>query len=101
MNWPLTLIITIGILVVLLFAIAKICKGLQEENTKLKDENLKQKNTIVEMYRHAEEVAQIQQDKSEINQKINEAKTDEEITEIINSIINLNNGKLRNKAKGK
>lgn len=99
MNWPLTFIITIGILAVIIIAMAKVCRGLQEENTKLKDETTQQKVTIVEMYHHAEELAQIQQDKSDVNKKINEAKTDEEITGIINSIIHINNDKLRNKAK--
>lgn len=99
MTMTVTLLIAIAVLILIIFVIGHICKGLQEENTKLKDENTQQKATIVEMYHHAEELAQIQQDKSDVNKKINEAKTDEEITGIINSIVHTNNDKLRNKAK--
>ena len=101
MSLTVTLLIVIAVMLVLIFVTAHITRKLQDENTKLKEETTKQKATIVEMYNHAEELAQIQQDKSEVNQKINEAKTDEEISQIINGIIATNNSKLRNKAKGK
>ena len=74
---------------------AKICKKLQEENNEIKIELEKQKAVVVEVYQHAQELAKIQQDKSDVNQKINEAKSDEEINEIINSIIHSNNDRVR------
>lgn len=87
--------ITLMVLFFILYVVGRICKKLQAENTELQMENEKQKNTIIDMYRHAEELAQIQKDKSEVNQKINEAKTDEEIREIINSIVRSNNNRVR------
>lgn len=101
MSLTVTLLIAIAVLSFLCFVAAHYARQLKSENCKLKDENEKQRATIVEMYNHAEELAQIHQDKSEVDQKINEAKTDEEISEIINGIIAANNSKLRNKAKGK
>lgn len=87
--------ITLLVLFLALYIVGRICKKLQEENTELQMANEKQKATIIDMYKHAEELAQIQKDKSEVNQKIKEAKTDEEISEIINGIIAANNAKLR------
>lgn len=91
------IILAIALLVLffVLYIVAHLCKKLQIENNQLQEENAKQKATIVDMYKHAEELAQIQKDKSEVNQKIKEAKTDEEISEIINGIIAANNAKLR------
>ena len=74
---------------------AKVCKKLQEENTQIKTELEEQKLTIKELYKNAEEIARIQKDKSDINKKINEAESDEEICAIISAIVHTNNDKLR------
>lgn len=87
--------VTLLVLFFALYIVSHLCKKLQAENNELQIANEVQKATIIDMYKHAEELAQIQKDKSEVNQKIKEAKTDEEISEIINGIIAANNAKLR------
>ena len=86
-------IFTIALLVCffIIYIIAHLCKKLQDENFKIKAELENEKKTVVEAYKYADELAQIQKDKSNVNQKINEAKTSEEINEIINSISRSNN----------
>ena len=95
MNTTLAVLLIALICFMATYLVAHWCRKLQEENKDLKAEIEKQQATIVDMYKHAEELAQIHQDKSEVDQKINEAKTNEEISEIINGIIAANNSKLR------
>ena len=84
-----------AVLILIIIAISRICRELQDENLEIKAELENEKKTVVEAYKYAEELARIQKDKSDVNQKINEAKTSEEINEIINSIVAANNNKLR------
>lgn len=95
MNLTVTLLIAIIILFALIYITAHHCRKLQEENNEIKIELEKQKAVVVEVYQHAQELAKIQQDKSEVNQKINEAQTNEEVNEIINSLIHANNERVR------
>ena len=81
MNITLCLAIFSAVLILLLFAVSRLCKKAQNESKELKEELEKQKQTVVELYNHAEELAQIRQDKSDVNKKINEAKTSEEINQ--------------------
>lgn len=95
MNLTLCLAIFSAVLILLLVAVSRICRKTQEENNELKEELEKQKATVVELYNHAEELAQIRQDKSDVNKKINEAKTSEEINAIISGLIHINNDRMR------
>lgn len=61
--------------------------GFQIENDNL------QKN-IAYLVKHAEEIQRIQKDADEISNKINGAKTDEEISDIVSAIISANNDRL-------
>lgn len=70
-------------------------KKSREKQKELEEEIKKQQATIVDMYKHVEELALIQKGKSDVDQKIKEAKTDEELAEIISSIVAINNSKLR------
>lgn len=83
------------IMTIVAYFTGKVCKKLQEENTEIKTELEKQKATIKELYKNAEAIARIQKDKSDVNQKINEAKSDEEICAIISALVRTNNDKLR------
>jgi hypothetical protein len=47
------------------------------------------------LVQHAEEIAEIESDQSKVQEEIHNAKTDEEVADIINAIININNAKLR------
>jgi len=87
--------ILILILVIVLYFTALVCKQLQGENTEIKTQMAKQQATIAELLRHAEEVARISSDKGKVQEKIENAKTDEELVSIANAIIGANNDRLR------
>ena len=91
--------LVVFILIIVLYCTAKICKQLQAENFELKENIEKQQKTIADLLRHAEEVAQISQDKGKVEDAIQNAKTDEELVNIANAIIGINNDKLPKQAK--
>lgn len=73
-------------------------KQIKERKNLLKEiENLKK--NLAYMTKHLQELAEIDKERKKIDGDINNAKTDEEICDIINSIINVNNSKLRNDKK--
>ena len=72
----------------------KTLKKKNREISSLKNELNKQKAVTVELYKHAAEIANIEKQKDETTSKINEAKTDEEIINIINSVIDANNNRV-------
>lgn len=53
--------------------------------------------TIAYLYQNAKEVAEINADKDEKQEDLSNAKTDEEVADIITSIVNANNDRVRNK----
>ena len=91
--------LVIFVLIIILYFMAKICKQLQAENFELKEDIEKQQKTIADLLRHAEEVAQISQDKGKVEDAIQNAKTDEELVNIANAIIGINNDKLPKQTK--
>ena len=95
MSLTITLAVACVILALLIFVAASRCKSLIAQNKAQKEEIEKQKEIVVEVYKHAEEVAKIKKDQSQVNQKINEAKTDEEISNIISGILAANNNRVR------
>lgn len=93
-----TLLIQIAIYIVLICIIvfvSRTCRKLQAEKTTLEVELQAQKANLAFMVRHAEELAQIKKDQKTTGQKIAEAKTDEEIIDIINAVIASNNDRVR------
>lgn len=93
-----TLLIQIAIYIVLICIIvfvSRICRKLQAEKTALEVELQALKANLAFMVRHAEELAQIKKDQKTTDQKIAEAKTDEEIIDIINAVIASNNDRVR------
>lgn len=95
MNGYIIVGLLIFFLMIVLYFTAKVCKQLQAENDELKEEIEKQKKTIAELLRHAEEVAMISADKGKVENEIKNAKTDEELVNIANAIIGVNNDRLR------
>lgn len=92
------LLIQIAIYIVLICIIvfvSRTCRKLQAEKTELEVELQAQKANLAFMVRHAEELAQIKKDQKTTDQKITEAKTDEEIIDIINAVIASNNDRVR------
>lgn len=91
----------IFILVLVIYFTGHICKQLQAENFELKDKAEAQQKTIADLLRYAEEVASISQDKGTVQEKIANAKTDEELVAIANAIIDTNNSLRKQDKKGK
>lgn len=84
-----------AILLAILYVGAKMVKSKNKEISTLKSELEKQKQVSIELYKHSAEVSKIEKEKDETMQKISEAKTDEEVLDIINGIIDSNNDRVR------
>lgn len=83
-----------------LVIVGKTAKQTRKENAELKEEVERQKRNVNALIVHAKELAKIVDDKEKTDQKIQGAKTDEEINQIIAGIVAINNNKLQNPAKG-
>ena len=99
MNLTLILIIIILVSFLIIGIVSSICKKLQAENLELKTELEKKKSNLKILLDHLEEIQKIKIDKDKFSEEIRNAKNSEEVLEVINSIITLNNNKLRNKAE--
>ena len=53
--------------------------------------------TIAYLYQNAKEIAEINADKDKKQEELSNAKTDEEVADIVTTIINANNDRVRNK----
>lgn len=82
-----------------LVIVGKTAKQTRKENAELKEEVERQKRNVNALVLHAKELAKIVGDKEKTDHKIQGA-TNEELTQIIADIINTNNSKLQNPAKG-
>ena len=98
MNTILTITIT-GLTVILI--LSAIVQELWKRNRELKqkveafqieNENLQQ--NIAYLMKHTEEIQKIKNEADKISEKINGAKTDEEISDIVSAIISANNDRL-------
>ena len=94
--WKIILIETIAIvvLIVIVFFMSKIFRSLQEEKNRLEVELSKQKSNVVYLYRNAQEIAKIAKSEKKMSEEIKDAKTDEEIFNVVNTILNLNNSRV-------
>lgn len=95
MKLTLILLLVIIALLVIIIAVTKIALKTKVANSQLKSELKKQKENTVYLAQHAEELAQIQTDSQQTENQINGAKSDEEVLNIINSIVDANNSRLR------
>ena len=98
MNTILTITIT-GLTVILI--LSAIVQELWKRNRELKqkveafqieNENLQQ--NIAYLMKHTEEIQKIKNEADKISEKINGAKSDEEISDIVSAIISANNDRL-------
>ena len=98
MNTILTITIT-GLTVILI--LSAIVQELWKRNRELKQkveafqietENLQQ--NIAYLMKHTEEITKIKNEAEKISEKINGAKSDEEISDIVSAIISANNDRL-------
>lgn len=75
-------------------------KKRKQENQDLKKQIEQLKKNVAFLVRHAQEMAQIEKEKEKIFQRIEEARTDEEIADIVSIIIDSNNQRVQNMPEG-
>lgn len=100
MNITLTiifvLIAVIATLVGIVYVTVKSNKKLKNENKQLSGK-IEQLNTnIAYLVKHSQELAQIHKEKEKTFERIEEARTDEEIADIVSIIVNANNQRVQN-----
>ena len=100
MNITLTIIF---VLIAVIATLAGIVYVTVKSNKKLKNENkqlsgkIEQLNTnIAYLVKHSQELAQIHKEKEKTFERIEEARTDEEIADIVSVIVNANNQRVQN-----
>ncbi|MBP5793796.1 MAG: hypothetical protein J6W46_09180 [Spirochaetaceae bacterium] len=91
------------LLIILIGAVYVAIKRLKvkaDEIKRLEAELQKQKHNMAYLVKHGQEIAQIEKDQDEVQEEIRNAKSDEEVADIINAVININNSKLRKQTEG-
>lgn len=98
MNLITPWLVCVALFVMLVSAVfvgIKTLKAKSDEVKRLDGELEKQKQNMAYLVKHAEEIAKIESDEDKMQEEIRNAKTDEEVVDIINAIINLNNARVR------
>ena len=96
MDITISLIIIIICLVTLLFGIIKKAIDQKNEIKDLKFEIQKQEKVVAAFMKYVDKIKEITTDEKNISQKINEAESDEEISNIVSAIIHANNNRVQN-----
>lgn len=100
MSLTLTLFIAIVILFLILFIVANKSVNDKKQIKKLEEQIICEQEKIGYLMRHLDELARIKKDEKTINEKIEGAKTDEEVADIVTAIILANNERVQdNKTK--
>lgn len=101
MSLKLIIIMSAVILIELLVIVISILcnKSLKKEKNILMAKVEVQKQNLLYFYKHVEELAVIEKDKKHFEKTIKDTKNDEEILDVINTIISINNSKLQNSVK--
>ena len=95
MNITLVLILAIICLIVILLCCVKSAVKSKQEIKALKEEIANQKDKTSYLINHIEEISKIKSEEQKVNDKINGAKTDEEISDIVSAIISANNDRVQ------
>lgn len=77
------------------YAAIKTQKKNLDEIKRLEAELVKQKQNMAYLIKHTEEIAMIEKSEDHVQEEIRNAKSDEEVSDIINAIININNARVR------
>lgn len=95
--WKALLIETVVIilLIVVVILLCKAIKSTRIEKKRLEGELEQAKTNIAYLYRNAKEIAKIEKDEKKISEEIKNAKTDEEIFNVVNAVIAANNNRVR------
>jgi len=76
-------------------------KDLKVINKELEKENESKSDNVQALYQHNVNTIEIEKDKAEVDKKITEEESDEEVVDIVNSILAVNNNRVRNNKEGK
>ncbi len=82
------------------FIFLKLYLNEKKKTKELKDEIDKQKRNVAFLVRNAEAMQSIRNEKERVVNQIVEAKTDEEIADIVGAIVDANNSRVRNDNEG-
>jgi len=95
--WKILLIEAAVILVLIAVTVImyKIMSSLKKENKRLEGELEQAKTNIAYLYRNAKEIAKIEKDEKKVAEEIKNAKTDEDIFDVVNAVIAANNSRVR------
>jgi len=85
----------IVVLILVLVIIYKTLSSVRKENKRLEGELEQAKTNIAYLYRNAKEIAKIEKDEKKVSEEIKNAKSDEEIFDIVNTVIAANNARVR------
>lgn len=91
-------IIAIAVLAIcggVISAMAEKLKAARQREKEAEEKLERQQKTIADLLRYADEISRISQDKGKVENAIQNAKTDEELVDIANAIVNANNNRLR------
>ena len=100
MNITIILAIAVAVAILVIIFMAKFCRGLQDEKTRLEMELGKQKSISKELCEYVKQITKINGDEKEVAEKIKEAENDEELMAIIAGLVRTNNNRVCDKAKG-
>ena len=104
MSIQLTIIVTLLILLVITVEIAvefvKRNKKLKRDVSELENAIADKNKSIAYLLKHTEELANIQAYENDVKHKLEEAKSDEEISDIVGSIISVNNSLVQDDQDG-
>ena len=85
----------IVVLILVLVIISKTLSSVRKEKKRLEGELEQAKTNIAYLYRNAKEIAKIEKDEKKVSEEIKNAKSDEEIFNIVNTVIAANNARVR------
>ena len=83
------------VLAVLVVILIKVIAGEKKKVKELELSLLSAKRSLASVLQHIEELSKIRKDDKEMSVKISEAKSDEEVFDIIDAIISANNDRVR------
>lgn len=101
MNIFLVFVIIIAVLVMAIVVLSAILKRAKTKLSASLETNLSQKKNLEELVSNTKEINKNKASKAKIEKEIKEAKTDEEVKTIINSIVDGNNERVQKSASSK
>lgn len=83
-------------LIGIIYALIRDIKRLKEENSLLESKLSSARSNVEQLTKYIQNTDRIRKDEKKMAEKIEDAKTDEEVHDIINDIIALNNSRVQN-----